>query len=341
VNLYGVRTLADEFYLFYAVDPSPTAVAMVLVLPGATFLAGLTGWAVTRRRRIETSLYESSASASLPDGSERNAVTESLAMLGAVVLSTLLFAFPAVGLVLKAGQQITVSDDAGGRAVASWSLRHCVQLLAAAPGEFTAEYAWTAVLAAGTVCCCVPVAWILAAIGRTRSRLRMCVDLVSLVMVLIPGPLVGLAVIGVFQWPFPGFHVLYHETVVPTLAALSVRALPISYWVMRTGYAGVDRSVLDVARIDLSWCDRMMRVDRVLVVRPLLVAAFAAALSAGGDVPAILPVIPPEVVTVGTRLFALLHSGARNQEAALAFWYVAAMILVALALAVCWKPRRR
>ena len=52
-----------------------------------------------------------------------------------------------------------------------------------------------------------------------------------------------------------------------------------------------------------------------------------------GDVAAMLPVIPAGVTTVGTRLFELLHSGARYQEASLAIWYVAAIVVFVLGFA--------
>ncbi len=56
----------------------------------------------------------------------------------------------------------------------------------------------------------------------------------------------------------------------------------------------------------------------------------AAAVVGSGDVPATLPVIPPGVTTVGTRLFGLLHSGARYQEASLAIWYMLGVVIIGL-----------
>ena len=162
-------------------------------------------------------------------------------------------------------------------------------------------------------------------------------DLLSLISFLIPGPLVGIAVIGWFMLPVPGFRQLYHDTLVPTLVALSVRALPVGYWVMRAAYAGIDRNILDTAALDFGWVKRMLIVERRLVGRALAVTGLSSAIMASGDVPVLLPVLPPGISTVGTRLFSLLHSGARHQEAALAFWYVAAIVLAAVLVAVTWK----
>ena len=90
--------------------------------------------------------------------------------------------------------------------------------------------------------------------------------------------------------------------------------------------------------MDDSWIQRMWRVDLRLLTGPLVLASLAAAVVATGDVPVTLPVAPPGVTTVGTRLFGLLHSGARYQEAALAIWYLGAIVAIALVIAVWSFP---
>ncbi len=195
---------------------------------------------------------------------------------------------------------------------------------------FSAEYQWTAIIALLTGLLAVVIAWPIAAIGRTHRRTERCIDLATIVMVAIPGPIVGLAVVSIFQTNVPGFRTLYQQTLLPTMLALLVRAGPVSYWVLRSGYRGIDTAVLESARLDCSWLRRMWSIDRPLLKTKLVAASLAAALMASGDVPATLPVIPPGVTTVGTRLFGLLHSGARYQEAALAIWYLAAVVAICL-----------
>jgi iron(III) transport system permease protein len=192
-------------------------------------------------------------------------------------------------------------------------------------------------LAVGTAALCVPIAWVIASLARRRPRLGTAIDLMSLFLFLIPGPIVGLVVVRSFTLPVPGFYSLYHQTLLPTIVALMVRALPVSYWILRAGYTGLDSSILDLSRTDLSWIRGLWLIDRPLLTGPLLFAGFASAVMASGDVPVTLPVLPPGIVTVGTRLFALLHSGARNQEAALAFWYVCSVVLFSVALSFRWK----
>ncbi|MCO8121018.1 amino acid ABC transporter permease [Stieleria sp. TO1_6] len=338
VDLYGVRTLADEFYLFHVTQPSLVSVMMVLVLPCALLIALAAVGILHRRRPVDARRLRPIDPAVVPESPRGWGW---FAAPPAVALSTLMFAFPFAGLLMKTGQTVIVSPQPDQGATVHWSLRHCVEVLAVAPREYADEYRWTLLLAVAVGLVCVPVAWTLASLMRTRPQAGRWVDWISLVVFLIPGPIVGLVVVWLFSLPLPGFKLLYQQSLLPTILALMMRALPVSYWIIRAAYWGLDRSLLDVARLDLSWGRRMWSIDRVLLIRPLLVAGLASAVMASGDVPVTLPVLPPGVVTVGTRLFALLHSGARNQEAALAFWYVLAIIFVSIVLWIGWKRSGR
>ncbi len=335
VDLYGFRTLADEFYLYYAVDPSATAVIMTCLMPLVVGLA-IVGLHVTARRQRISVRYDHEGSHA-PDAAHK--VTVLAAAVIALGVAALVLLVPLTGLLVKAGHEVVVQD---GERLVSWSLWHCLEVLGSAPTTFAAEYRWTLMLAALTSAAAVVLAWPLAAMGRTRRRLELewVFDIASVVLVLIPGPIVGLAVVRLFQLPLPGFETLYQSTLVPTIVALLFRAGPVAYWIMRAGYRGMDDAMLAAARLDVGSVGRLWTIDRPLIWRNLVVAGFAAAIVASGDVPATLPVVPPGVTTVGTRLFGLLHSGARYQEAALAFWYVAAIVAVAAGLATWMRPAK-
>jgi iron(III) transport system permease protein len=232
-----------------------------------------------------------------------------------------------MGLVIKAGHQVIVTE--GARST-SWSLRQFVQTVAWAPVTFSAEYSWTAMIAVGTATAAVPLAWIAASLGRTHVAVGRCLDAVTVVMVLVPGPIVGLAVVRFFQLDLPGFRTAYQQSLIPTIMTLLVRAGPVAYWILRAGYRGIDDRVLETARMDRCWIARVWSIDRPLLAKSLLAASLGSAIVASGDVAAMLPVIPPGVTTVGTRLFELLHNGARYQEAALALWYVGAVVAIVL-----------
>ena len=198
---------------------------------------------------------------------------------------------------------------------------------------FASEYRWTCIIAVVVALFAVLIAWPLSAVGRQRRRLEVGLDLLTISFVLLPGPVVGLMVVTFFQLSVPGFFTLYQQTLVPTIIALLFRAVPAAYWVLRAGYRGLDSQLLDTAQLDHSWIKRVWTIDRRLLQGSLWGAGIAAAVVASGDVPATLPVVPPGVTTVGTRLFGLLHSGARYQEAALAIWYLAAVLAISLFLA--------
>ncbi|MEL6105586.1 MAG: hypothetical protein AAFU85_06105 [Planctomycetota bacterium] len=332
VNLYGVRTLADEFYLRHAFQPSVTAIFMVLVAPAILCIAIIT-WVVSLRNRLAPM---GPTTVSREPISEAPRLTRAVAGALALALATLLAAFPISGLIVKTGHQVTV-DPNTGTATYGWSVARSIETLGNAPSEFAREYGWTIAIATAVPCCCVPLAWVIASWSRDRHRFRIALDHGSLLLFLLPGPMVGLLVVRCFSFPIPGFSTLYVQSLLPTILALGFRGLPIAYWILRIGYSGVDASVFDTASLELPWWKRMWAIDRVLMIRPLVLSALAVAVYSSGDVPATLPVIPPTVVTVGTRLFALLHSGARYQEAALAFWYVLAVAVLVLSIAACWK----
>ena len=337
VDLYGVRTLADEFYLFHAIEPSVLSVLSTLVVPVVVVIGLLWGWASAQKRvNVDWAGRSSTDPASASSG-----ILSWLASIVAVFLASIWVAFPLLAMVIKTGHQMTPAIEPNGESVFSWSFSQTLATLGRAPAEFAQEYQWSFVLAIATGCCAMVIAWLLGAVARTNIRARTLFDFCSVVMFMIPGPVVGIAVIYFFSMPIPGFRSIYQGSLIPAILGLSMRAVPVGYWVMRAAYQGVPSEVIDTARIDLSWPQRFVRVDFAIMKRYLVVAFFAAAVMASGDVPVTLPVLPPGVVTVGTRLFALLHSGARHQEASLGFWYVLSILVAAGSIALCWKRSLR
>lgn len=332
VDLYGVRTVADEFYLFYAMEPSLVSILRTLVLPGVFLIALLAAWASARQKiNLASSADASPEEASSPDGGT------AWGAMGLVTVSSLWIAFPVLALILKTGHQLVPAVESSGQDVVVWSIVKMVSTLLNAPIEFGREYQWTIGLAVSTALVSIPFGWTIAAAVRSHRRARSLVDVLSVVLFIIPGPLVGLTVVYFFSLPIPGFRDLYQATLLPTILGLLVRSVPASYWVMRAGYHGISSAVFDSAALELSWWKRAFRIDFWILKGHLWIAGLVAGMIGAGDVPIALPILPPGVVTVGTRLFSLLHSGARHQEASLAFWYVSSTILLAVVLSRCWK----
>jgi iron(III) transport system permease protein len=330
VDLYGYRTLADEFYLVYAIDPSWTEVLMTCFVPLGLAAAALSWLLISRRRFLAIQQDRSIA------GTEQEQLPGRWLMLAAVLamgIAGLITLIPVGGLLVKIGHEVVVVDN---KLQASWSASACWKRIVSAPPTFGDEYFWTALIGIVTGLIAIVIAWPLAAAGRTNRRCEWFSDVVSILLFTIPGPIVGLAVVSLFQQPLPGFRMLYHQSILPTVMALLVRAVPVAYWILRSGYRGIDTPLLEAAKLEVTWLRRMIWIDFPLLKSTLLAAGLAAMVVASGDVPATLPVIPAGVATVGTRLFQLLHSGARYQEAALAIWYVTAVVMIAL---ICWRQR--
>ncbi len=326
VDLYGYRTIADEFYLFYAANPSLLSILMTCVVPLALVSSAMVWWSVSRRRRTPS---RSNRTVRETGGEGIGGAWRLLGALAAMGIALTMVVVPIGSLIIKIGHEVSVEED---QVVAHWSATACATRILEAPKLFADEYTWTTILSLSTAVLAVSIAWPMAAVARTHPGWLRSFDLATITMVIIPGPIVAMAVVWVFQWEVPGFRFLYQQTIVPTVCALLARGIPVAYWILRAAYRGIDQSVLDSASLDVSWLARVWRIDRPMLGRDLLTALLGTAIVASGDVPATLPVIPPGVTTVGTRLFGLLHSGARYQEAALAIWYVAAITVVSLFL---------
>jgi iron(III) transport system permease protein len=326
VDLYGYRTIADEFYLFYAANPSLPSILMIVVVPLALVSSVLLWWSVSRRRPAASHAEREGRET---DGEDAGALWRMLGAVAALGIALTMVLVPIASLIIKIGHEVSVEED---EVVARWSAAACVTRILEAPQFFAEEYAWTTILSLSTAFVAVAIAWPLAAVARTRPGWLRWLDLATITMVIIPGPVVAMTVVWIFQWDIPGFQFLYRQTIVPTVCALLARGIPVAYWILRAAYRGIEQRVIDAASLDMSWLARVWRIDRPMLGRDLLTALLGTAIVASGDVPATLPVIPPGVTTVGTRLFGLLHSGARYQEAALAIWYVAAITLVSLFL---------
>jgi iron(III) transport system permease protein len=324
VDLYGYRTIADEFYLFYATDPSVLSILVTCFLPLAITGAFLTWISISRRRLVF--VQNEHRSRQMPCESP-SAAWGWLSGLTVITVACVVTLVPIIGLIAKLGHETILTDQS---MIARWSSSAAITRLLEAPSLFSHEYIWTGIigLAAGLATTCL--AWPLAGFARTRPKLETSLNLLTVLAFVIPGPIVGLAIVSLFQMPFPGFHAIYQQTILPTVLALLIRSLPVGYWIMRSGYRGISSSVLETAEMEMGLIRRIWKVDRTLLKRSLIATMIASALFASGDVPATLPVIPPGVTTVGTRLFGLLHSGARYQEAALALWYVGAVVIITL-----------
>jgi iron(III) transport system permease protein len=340
-NIYlvnpGEWTYTERFYMRMASgDPHQAAIA---VLPGVVGL-GLTIGAVlavvgrlARHRVVALSNNPLLFSA----GRWRGAAAV-LMWLAVVVL----LGVPIASLISKAG---FVVIHEGTERVRSWSAAACLREVASVPHKFGREIVGTVEVAAGAAAIALLVGGALAWRAR-RGGWRAAPAIVAAVLALtIPGPVVGAALIQLFNHDLPPrlplgdgvtmswLLLLYDQTPLAPIVAQAIRALPLSILLLWHSFATLDSDVLDAAALDglspgrVFW--KVALPQRWRAVVAVLIAAFAVA---AGDLAWAHLVTPPGLDLLSRRVFGLVHSGVEEQVAAISL--MNAIIYAVLAIAV-------
>jgi iron(III) transport system permease protein len=309
-DLYLCPNLAARFYRLYAAQPDASAVlttltpTLLFVVIALTFLYNSQPFPPSDRRLLETDRSD--------EPSSKPALAAAWIILFLVTL--LVVIVPTTTLFAKIG-----SDLSG-----NWSLDLARSRFIEGTQVFSEEYFWTIQLALLSGLVATALAACLARSALIRKHLIPWL----IVLFCIPGPIVGLAVVSFFRLPIPGFDHLYSRTLIPTLIATLPRTLPIAFVIIAHTYRRTDPSIWQVSRLDFGPLRRWWLVERPLLMRTYMLTFLLAGVIASGDVAATLPVMPAGVTTIATRLFGLLHSGARVQEAVLALGYLVGVTLI-------------
>lgn len=338
VDLYGVRTLADEFYLLYAAQPSKLAIVQTL-LPSLPI--GI-GSAMILRRIVSpggTSGLGASSHDTTDGGFDKwsciasgSRLPQIASAFWATAMALLLMAVPLTSLFATAGRMVEITESASGETLVNrfWQWDQCVRTIQGGWSTFLPEHRWTLTIGFSMGIFATAVA--LAVVSHCKTpRQRFACDMMGLVAVMVPGPIVALAVVWLFRRDLPMLDTLYQQTLVPTFLALLPRSGAAAYLVVRTATARLDPAIGAAAMLDTDrpW-RRYCRIDLPRLSPAILASIGTAAAVAVADVPATLPVVPPGVSTVGTRLFGLLHSGSRGQEAGLAIAFLLVVMVVSM-----------
>ncbi|WDQ18120.1 amino acid ABC transporter permease [Rhodopirellula sp. P2] len=343
-DLHSVRTVADQFYLFYSVDPNTTSVLVSTLVPMVVGGVPALLWFWLRRRRWNVASHGELESTTAPPRS-KSAAWESTTTPGmhaiacvGVTICTLLLLLPLAGLVVQTGHTVEVVD---GQRQATFQWQASIRAITEAPRLFQDEIVWTIQLALFSILWTLPIAIGLARWARSSNAAGVVIDVLGTMLFLVPGPVIGMTVAAIFRLPFPGLDWLATHTLVPTLIAVGVRSVLVAYAILRNAYGGIDDATWLSGRMDGSVAWRWWHLELPLLRRGLSVAALAVAIVSAGDVPAAMPALPPGVTTTGTRLFGLLHSGARYQEASLAMVHTGMVILLCGAILAARLHLRR
>ena len=340
-DLYAFTTLPDRFYRRFAVTADLDRVA-IESLPWALVI----GWAGAWTRHRSGNVFDALRSR---DALEGNVTTDSvrkrtpdcprawlnLAMRRGWIaaIAIVMVGIPTVGWIGRVGYS-------GDGAISGFLI---AERLRQSFVENRSELMWTMVLAVATAMISVAAAWFVVLTTTSKRRTRFFADWTSLALFCIPAPIIGLAFAAFFTLPVPGFRTLYQSTLIPTLLALSCKAGPVAYLVLSFAWRGTSQSLRDRSRLDHSPLRRIVWEYPRWLIGPRWVAVAASTLIVAGDVAITMRVTPPSVSTAAARLFGLLHSGARFQEAALGFWFAAiALLSVAMIAGLSTvRPHRR
>lgn len=220
---------------------------------------------------------------------------------------------PLLNLIWNAGWVSPVMAD--GKA-GYWSVGQLIQSLLGTPIEFREEFGWSIYI--GVV---AASGWLLAGLAVSLlairfSALRNPVGVLCLLLVFLPGPLVGLFTIWFWNRSEPQwFGWLYDHTLAGPITALGFRMFPVAYLAGYFCLRRVPASVIEASRLEgcgqtrflLGW---LSRSKGYLLACWLLLFLLSLA-----DLSAILLVVPPGITPVSARIFELLHYGVRYQEA--------------------------
>ena len=327
-DLFQVRTYAEQIYTEFAVgdviDPAPWRFWPSVVATAWIIAAGL--WLVSRLVPPEGQLSVRACHVFRLGRWRVAASLTSMAVVGALA------GVPLASLLTKAGMVVTRD---GLRLARHWSFEQCIALVAASPARFGREFGWTVACAVpaatGAVLVGVPLAW-LALGGRGRAAM---VGVVIALALALPGPLVGLGLISIFNDPrWPWLVDLYDYSLVPIWLAQLIRGLPLATLVAWYALRTIPREHLDSASLDGggAWT-RFVRVGLAQRRAALAVSWLVALVVAWGELSASLLLAPPGVMTLSRQIFGLIHYGVDDQVAAIALTEMGLFFLVALVLA--------
>jgi iron(III) transport system permease protein len=152
----------------------------------------------------------------------------------------------------------------------------------------------------------------------------------------VPGPLVGIGLISLFNQPgAPILNFLYDRTIAVAAIAQGIRAFPLGMLIVWHSLNTVPADLLEAAALDGAgvWT-RLVRIVLPLRWPALAFAWLAAFVVAIGELSATILVVPPGVATLGVRISQLLHFNIQNELAGLCLILMAAAAMLACVLVV-------
>jgi iron(III) transport system permease protein len=328
------RTYTEQFYSTFSLT-ADAGEATLAAAPGVLSLAVILLSALWMVAQLGSGskLVPSGRSVTFSAGKWRPALAALLWLTIAVLL-----AVPIGSLLYKAG--FVVLHEEGGR-VRSWSLLAALTEVARTPQRFAIDFSWTLRVAAAAATLALVVGVALAWSAR-RGGWRTSPAIAAIVLGLaIPGPLVGVALIHLFnhdvppRLPWEGaakswLLILYDDSPLAPILAQAIRALPLATLIAWHSFRSLNDDVLAAAALDgrspsqVLW--RIALPQRWRAIAAAWLAAFAVC---AGDLAWVHLVTPPAMDLIQRRVFGLVHSGVEEQVAAIALVNIAGYAILA------------
>src|SRR5262245_3796936 len=248
------RTYTEQFYSQFS-RTADAGEATLAVLPGALSLGIVLLVAVWIAAILSKrpALIRAGGNLTFSPGAWRPLWT---AILWLIVLA--LVAAPVAALINKAGFVVL---HEGGQRIRSWSALAAATEVATAPWRFGREFSWTLCVAAAAATLALAAGVGLAWLARPGGRRAWPAVAATILGLAVPGPLVGVALIQLFNHDLPprlaweqGYKswllILYDHTPLAPILAQAVRALPLATLMVWHSFRTVSDDVLAAAALD-------------------------------------------------------------------------------------------
>ena len=223
---------------------------------------------------------------------------------------------PLASLIVKAGASV---HESAGQYSREWSLRQMIEVIAGTPERYRREIGSSAMIAALAASAVASVALPLGWLARHYRLAAVAALVLAAVGLAVPGPLLGLELIAVFNRPGATWlNFLYDRTVAVPVVAQAVRAFPVGMLIVWRAFDSLPNELLEAAALDGAGPWRRFWLVAWPLRWPALVLAWLAAfVVAIGELSATIMVVPPGVQTLGVRISQLLHFNMQDKLAGL------------------------
>jgi iron(III) transport system permease protein len=304
------RTYAEELYTQVALGTSISGI-VVQAVPGVALTAWLAFASIVLMARVAPHERQASVRPALlfPLGAARWPL---VALLG--IFFALLIGLPVANLLWKCGVVVELSPTGRER---HWSVVKCARILVESGPRYQRDVISSVAIGATATAAAVLVGGCVAWRARTSRFAAIALVAFAAICLAIPGPIVGLGVIGLLNQPNVQWaQFLYDRTIVPPALAQFVRAFPPVALVLWYALQSIPEEQTEAASLD--GAGPLQALFGVILPQRwgmVLAACLVGLAVAVGDLGATILTVPPGVHPLSVRVSAMLHFGVEDQVA--------------------------